>query len=490
MSGRSRLLSASLWSISGNGAQYAVVFFLMVYMARILEPRDFGLMATVSVGLDLGTRIARWGQVELLQQKRWQSDEARNQSLRFSLGIAVVCCALFIALAEPVAAYYHSEELRLMIYLCAPVFLFSATGSTAEAVLRSSYKFKVLAFRSTVATLIGAATAILFATMGYGALALAVQRIVQAAVSGLWVWTAVDWRPSFKLNIPWSKGLMSEGASVMAGTLMPVAVPRSIDLLVGFFMGPATLGLMRVAFRVNDFAGQMVVMPLVSVANADLSAKTHDDVAMCKAYLRLTQASALLMSPILIGLSLVAAEAIPFIFGPHWKGSVPFVQIIGLLGIIAPLNYYFAPAMVALGRSRLILRQGVAQIVLGIGLTLVAAQFSLVAIAISHVVRAVIICVVNIFELRRYMRLSPVDLAKSMVPPVVGTFGMAAAVIGARMTGIEALPAFPRLVLLTGIGALTYGLCLALVMAAGLWPDSRELLARLLGRVRREPVLR
>lgn len=490
MSGRSRLLSAALWSITGNGAQYAVVFFLFVYMARILEPRDFGLMATVTVGLDLGTRVARWGQVELLQQPRWQSDDARNQSLRFSLVIAILCCALFLALAEPLAAHYQSEQLRWMIYLCAPVFLFSATGSTAEAVLRRSYKFKVLAFRSTVATIIGALAAISFATLGYGALALAIQRVVQAAVSGLWVWTAVDWRPSLRLRIPWSKGLMSEGASVMAGTLMPVAVPRSIDLLVGFFMGPVTLGLMRVAFRINDFAGQMVVMPLVSVANAELSGKTHDDVAMCRSYLRLTQASALLMSPILVGLSLIAPEAIPFLFGPHWTGSVPFVQIIGLLGLIAPLNYYFAPAMVALGRSRLILRQGVVQIALGIALTLIAAQYSLVAIAVSHVLRAIIICAINIVELRRYMRLAPADLMRSMAPPALGTLALALAIMGTRMAGVEALPDFVRMLLLIGVGALAYGVSLALIMASGRWPDSSELAARLLRRFRRRPALR
>ncbi len=142
-----------------------------------------------------------------------------------------------------------------MMMICAPIFLFSATGSTAEAVLRREFRFNVLAFRSTVATLIGALVAIIFVHLGFGALTLAIQRLVQAVCSGLWIWTAVDWRPSLRLRLGWSGRLVREGGSVMLGTLLPVSVPRITDLLVGLFMGPTVLGLMRVATRINEFVG-------------------------------------------------------------------------------------------------------------------------------------------------------------------------------------------------------------------------------------------
>lgn len=478
---RRRLLSSSAWAIAGNSGQYVVVFFLLVYLAHILSPRDFGLMATVSIGLDLGTRIARWGQVELLQQERYRTDAARNQSLRLSLAIALACCALFVALARPAGVYFGSPELEIMIYMCAPVFLFTATGSTAEAVLRSEFRFKLLAYRSTVATLIGAGAAIAMANMGYGALTLAVQRLVQACVSGLWIWTAVDWRPSVRRHIGWSGALATEGASVMAGTLMPIAVPRTIDLFVGFFMGPVMLGLMRVAFRINEFVGQLVVMPLVSVANAELSATARDKLAMRRSYLRLTQASALLMCPALIGLTLVAEEAIPFIFGKQWLGAVPFVEIIGLLALVAPINYYFASAMIALGQSRTVLRQGAVQLALGAGLTLGAAQHSLVAIAWAHVARGAIVGVLNMRDMHRHMGLLVGALLRSMAVPWLATAVMAAGIVAARATlPLDAVFGPVRLLLLIGVGGASYAVAIGVIARIGLWPDHASMLRQIM----------
>ena len=218
---KSRFASAAFWSIAGSGVQYGVVFLLLVYLAHVLTPRDFGLMATVTIGLDLGTRIARWGQAELLQQKRYRNDEALNQSFRFSLVIGAVWTVIFVIMAHPLGEIYKSPELATLTFMCAPVFLFSATSATAEAVLRREFRYDVIAFRNTISTLLGAGVAIVMTCYHFGAEALAMQRIVQTAFSAIWIWTAVDWRPTFKWRVSPVPGLAREGTNIMAGTLYP-----------------------------------------------------------------------------------------------------------------------------------------------------------------------------------------------------------------------------------------------------------------------------
>lgn len=467
---RSKLARAAFWSITGNSGQYIVTFLLLVYLAHVLQPRDFGLMATVSIGLDLGTRIARWGQVELLQQMRHRNAQSYDQSFRLSLAIAAGFALLFIVIARPVGRVYHSDQLALMVYLCAPVFLWSAASSTPEAILRTEFRFGVLAFRNTMATLAGAAVAIVLARQGYGPLALALQRVVQSVVSGVWVWTAIAWRPSLQRSVGWSPTLLRDGGHVMGGTMMPLIVPRSVDLFVSFALGPVQLGLMRIAFRINDFVAQLVVVPLVGVASAQLNHVSGNMAATRRSYLRLTQASAALVCPVLIGMTLVAPEAVPIIFGERWRACVPIVQVIGLLGLAAPINYYFASVMVALGQSRLVFRQGVFQVVLGVVLSAAAAQVSLVALAVAHVVRGGLVSIYNIYDLRRHMQLGLRELCRSMAPPYLGTLAMSIVVIALRFPLTGAVSPFVMLTTLGVAGALAYLAAIWLGGVAGFWP--------------------
>jgi PST family polysaccharide transporter len=465
--------------------QYVVSFGLLVYLAHALEPRDFGLIATVSIGLDLGTRISRWGQVELLQQERYRNDEARNQSFRLSLLVGVVFTVLFLLLAKPVGAAYHSSQLTLMMLICAPVFLLSAPGATAEALLRTEFRFNLIAVRNSVTAVAGAAVAVVLIHQGYGVVGVAIQRVIQSCVSSAWVWSGVKWRPKFFGRIAWSPRLFHEGTHIMFGTLMPLLVPRSVDLFVGAFIGASQLGLMRVGTRINDFVGQIVVMPLVSVANTHLSTLCDDLAAMRRSYLRMTQTSAALMCPALIGLSLVAPEAVPIIFGHKWAGAVPFVEVIGLLGIVAPINYYFSPVMMALGQSRLVLRQGFIQVVLGMGLAFVGAMISLFAVAVANVLRGTIIAIWNLLELKRAMKLDMRDVAAHLAPPYLGTLAMAAVVLALRiLLGSEVAP-LERLIVLSASGAAVYGVVVLAGGRVGLWPARASLQIAALIRPRR-----
>jgi O-antigen/teichoic acid export membrane protein len=473
----SKLLRASFWAIAGGASQYVAVFFLLIYLAHVLQPRDFGLMATVTVFLDLGMQIARWGQLELLQQQRYRNDEARNQSLRLSLAIAVVFAGLFVIGAGPLGHAYRSAQLTRMMYICAAVFPIYAVGSIAEAILRSEFRFRLLAFRNTVVTLIGSGVAIFLATRGFGPLTLAIQRLAQVSMAAVWVWTAVAWKPRVLGRVAFSWPLFREGASVMFGTVLPLIVPRTVDLLVGFMLGPTSLGLMRVAYRINDFVSQMLVLPLVQVANAQLSGLSADLEAMRRSYLRLTQASAAMMCPVLIGLALVANEAIPLIFGEKWRGCVPLVQIVSLVALVAPVNLYFSSAMVALGHSRLVLRQGLFQLVVGIALAAAAAQISLQAVVIAHVVRATLVCVLNIFDVRRRMELRLRTLWHYMASPYLSTLAMALGVTLARhLLGGAASPLL-TLCVLGAVGGAVYVAALWSGSRMGLWPAHASLLA-------------
>lgn len=476
----SRVARASFWAIAGGMSQYLITFGLLVYLARVLSPRDFGLMATITIGLDLGMQIARWGQVELLQQSRYKTDEARNQAFRISIAIALCFAAIFVAVAPALARAYESPELATMLYLCAPVFLFSSASATAEGILRSEFRFQTLAYRGSATALIGGAVAIWLAVSGYGALALAAQRFVQAAISVVWVWSAVAWRPNFRTKSAFSRMQLTDGASTMTGALLPILVPRSIDLFVSVMLGPAALGLLKIAFRIFEFVGQLAIMPLVGVANAQLARFADDPSGLRQSYLRFTQVSASLICPMMIGFAIVAPEAVPILFGNNWSSSVPLVQMVSILALTAPPNYFFPAAMIAIGQSRLVLRQGMFQVVVGLVLAAIASQYSLTAVLISQIIRGVLLTGYNFFDLHRFADMRLREIMRSMAPPYTATAVMAVAMIAARIALTDKLPPLYLLLALVPIGSFAYVVTILIGVRLRIWPDFLLAIRRLL----------
>lgn len=476
---KSRLAYASMWAIAGSGLQYLVLFVLLAYLTRVLQPRDFGLMATLSIGLDLGLRVARWGQIELLQQPQFRTDAARNHAFRLSIGLASIMALLFVAAAWPLGQYFASPELTVMSYLCAPVIVLAAAGSTAEAILRNEFRFQQIAYRNTVSTLIGGAVALLLAVRGYGAIALAVQQLVQAGLGAIWVWAAIAWRPSFASKPTYVAATARQGGSIMMASLLPQLIPRSFDLWVGLMLGPVALGIMRVANRFNDFVGQMVSIPLNGVASVQFSTMSDDVRALRWSYLQMTQASAAIICPVIVGVGLVAPEAVPLLFGSNWDASIPIVQISSLLALTMPISYYFAPAMVALGGRQILVRQSLFDVGVGVTAAIVAAGISLQAVAVAMVLRSAFTSTCNARDLHVHMHLSIRDLARNLAPPYTATLAMVVSVTVARFELVSNMSQLITVVILANVGAIAYLGTLLIGAQLGLWPNYIDAIKRL-----------
>lgn len=469
--------------MAGNGLQYVLLFVVFVYLTRILQPRDFGLMAMLSIGLDLGLRIARWGQIELLQQPRNRTDSARNHAFRLSLGIACVPSLMFGIAAWPLGQYFGSTELTIMAYLCAPVILIAAAGSTAEAILRNEFRFETIAYRNTVCTLIAGAIATLLAIRGFGAVALAAQQLIQATLGAIWVWLATDWRPSVARRSWYDPEAARHGASIMIGSLLPQLIPRSFDLFVALLLGPIALGTMRVANRFNDFLGQLVVIPLAGVASTQFATLAGEPSAMRWSYLQLTQASAAMICPLIIGVGLVAPEAVPLLFGPKWGSSIPIVQILSLLALATPISLYFAPAMIAIGKRSVVVRQSILDVIIGLAVATVAACISLKAVAVAAVARCVFTSLCNAADLQRHLKLALGDLARHLLPPYAATLVMTASVTATRMALAGHDSPFATLMILSLVGAASYVATIIVGAHLRFWPSYTDALARLLPQV-------
>ena len=189
---------------------------------------------------------------------------------------------------------------------------------------------------------------------------------------------------------------------------------------------------------------------------------------MKRAYLRLTQFMVLGSLPMYFGLGAVADVFVPLILGTKWAGAIIVIQLMSFSRIAAPVNYFFGPAMIAVGKTRVVLRQAIAQVFMTIVLIAIGSFFGLIGVLVAITARAIIVAAYNVYALRKRSdsRRWPCSVFS---PPTVACGAMVVAVEIAKLAFAGSFAPVWMLIFLVAIGGVTYGASLLLGDIIGLW---------------------
>lgn len=465
----------SLYMVIGNGGQMIASLGVFLYLARILSPTDFGAMGLAAAIVDLLTVLARWGQVEGLLQRGADDQRVRSTSFWLLVAIGLTNLAVIAVLAEPVAWLTGTMVVAPVMLLLAGVPLIGCLGQVNEAILRHEMRYRGIAIRNVLATVAGAAAAAILATLDFGVYALAAQKLVFTIVYTLSVLVARPWMPSFAFVRNEARRLLGIGFDVTINNTLQMANGRIVDLSIGFFLGVVALGMTRVAWRLYDFALQLIIAPLSSVSYSLFARVRHDAEALRQSYLQYVELITLIAAPIFAGVSLVSRDAIVLLAGEQWEGSASVLAFLSLSVLASCMSMIFSPVMVATEQTATIRRQALLQAISNVILTVAAAQISVMAVVLAYVARMYVFAAWNVLLMNRSTDVTLWAFVKRVRPILLALGGLVAAGLSARAYAAPASE-LVRLLAVSAAGAVGYLGVLVLGDKLGLW---RGFVARL-----------
>ena len=413
---------------------------------------------------------SRWGQVEVLQRQPNLSDRMLSTSfwLLTAGGLAIT---LIIAAGAQVITFALPGQALFgwVLLMLAPIVGLRAWNAVPEAILKRRFDYRSLAARTWVATLLGGFCGGYLAYRGLGIYSLIAQRLVTAVIGTITSWTVLKWHPRLSFDRTEAGYLVRTGADVMGAGFASVLNQRIAEGMTGFGLGAAQLGLLRLTGRLFDFIAQGTVQPVSNVALSTFSQLQHDREAMKRAYLRLTQFMVLGSLPMYFGLGAVADVFVPLVLGTKWAGAIIVIQLMSFSRIAAPVNYFFGPAMIAVGKTRVVLRQAIVQVFMTIVLIAIGSFFGLVGVLVAITARAIIVAAYNVYALRKEIGLETLAVLGVLVPPTAACGAMVVAVEVAKRAFAGSFAPVWMLIFLVAIGGVTYGASLLLGDIIGLW---------------------
>jgi PST family polysaccharide transporter len=241
-------------------------------------------------------------------------------------------------------------------------------------------------------------------------------------------------------------------------------------LFIGAVLGPASLGLYSIGFRLPE----LLVMNLTLVAGRVLfpafASVAHH--ALPQAFLVSLRYTVMISLPLAVGLAALAHPVIVAVFGAKWQGSVTPMRVLALYALARTLNIPAGTAYKAAGRPQVLLALGIPRLVVLVISIALLVDRGIVAVAACQVGAALLVALLSTMLAVRLLSLSWRQLGSALWPPLV-----AAAPMGAIMLAVaEVLAPWPALVAGTLLGAGVY--------VAVLWLVAREALRHLWVRLR------
>jgi O-antigen/teichoic acid export membrane protein len=349
---RQRTISSGLITAAAQGVQFFLNLAYIMVLARLLTPREFGLVAMVTIVMDF-LRIFQDPGLSTATVQRQQISHAQVSNL-FWVNVSVGGLAtLLVAASAPAIAWFYREPQLVGITLALSVtFLLSSSAVQHIALLNRQMRFGMIAMINVVSLFTGYLTGIGMALHKYGYWSLVGASVIQAAVSLVLALLISRWRPRLPSRRTETLGLLSFGANITVGTLI-YSLARSADsLLIGRLFGAAAVGLYSRGSILLMRPVQQFILPINAVLVPALSRIQDQHDRYRRTFLQVFEAIAL-MTFLFTGLCLALSRPLTLaVLGPKWEAASVIFAGFTLAALSYPLINAFTWLLASQGRGK------------------------------------------------------------------------------------------------------------------------------------------
>jgi len=382
---RQRTLSGLGWSGANQILGAVLQFGISVFLARLLNPRDFGLIGMVLVFTGFASSLSEMGLGASLVQKRALSDRHLNTVFWVNVAAGTLLSILFLLIAPLIALFYQEPVLRLLTAVLSLNLILGSLNVVQNALLVRSLNFRSKFWIGSVGIAISGIVGIAMAFSGAGVWSIVGQSITSTVIQVAVMWRLSPWRPKFSFDLYAFKELIHFGGNLMGSSIFHYW-GRNIDkLLIGRLLGSSALGIYTLADNLMRLPISNVTDITSAVMFPALSAMQDDVESVKRTYLRATRMIALLTFPMMIGLIILAEPTILAVYGEKWNEAVGIVQVLCFSGMAQSIYFTGGWIFLSQGRTDIVLRWSIYSTLVRVVGVFVGAQWGLMGVAWAYV---------------------------------------------------------------------------------------------------------
>jgi teichuronic acid exporter len=312
-----------------------ITWGLTIFTVRLLQPSDYGIVATAGLFTILAGLLLDCGLSAVLVACRELPGKVQGAAASALLLLSLVL-ALAVVLVAPLGAlFFKNPALIAVLRVCALQLPLAALAVVPVAVLSRGMNFRQIAIAQSVASLLQGVATLALARFGAAYWSLIYGTLLGAALKALAAWLFLAERPPFNLQFGLLRPLLRSGGQMLGQRLLYFVSGDFDTFLLGRLAGAAVLGPYSLAKTASHSALDQIAGTVNQVALPSF-AKLTDIEAQRAGLVAMISAAGALLFPLFWLLGAIAPVALPLVFGPRWSALVfPFTAFTVMLPLRA-----------------------------------------------------------------------------------------------------------------------------------------------------------
>ncbi len=341
------------WNSAAQLYRQGWTFLVLIILARLLNPKDFGLIGMTTVFIQFFNMFLTMG----FESSIIQSEELSHNSISslFWLNIIMGILLVFIAVifSPLVSLFYNIKELSSIFSVLSLSFIFGSFSIVPRGLLTKKFHFKAITLVDSVSATLSGISAVIMAVLGFGYWSLVFKQVSFSFFSSVGYWYSLKWRPKLHFNFGEIKHHLNFSINVFIFNILNFVSRRSDVLVIGKFLGAEQLGFYMMAYDIivrplSQIMGifSKTVFPIFAEHQKDL--KKFQNI-----YIHVTYIMLIIIAPILIFSAIIAPVLLPNLLGTKWINAVNIFQIIAIGSVFTVLGSPVGNIFLAKGRPDL-----------------------------------------------------------------------------------------------------------------------------------------
>lgn len=442
-----------------------VNFVGALYLLRILEPTDFGVVALAMLLVGALSLFADLGMGPALIYSSHNRNTVAFQAFVMSTVFSATLSLLIYINADYFAGLLGAPEISPVLAYMA-FYLFIATASTIPfCSLRKDLRFKQIGFITFFSAITVTLVQLCFAFFGFGLWSLvfgAIAGVTVKAALAWWFCSERYWLKPARWDWQVHRDLLRFGLQTTGTGIISYAYSNFDDWLIGRVLGTTALGYYTKAYDLTHKTTNQISRNIIGVVFFPAYARLRNDLErLTRAYLKSLGFVLIVMTPLGLGMLILAPDLVRILFGEKWLPMVPVMQIYAVVILTRPISENSAPLFQSLGKPGFNFRAGLLVLVILVPLSLLFVADGITGVALAVAIAHFSGMCFNVYQANSLLTGTAIQSIRLMISIFACGLLMAVVLImlKAQLTNSGAsIVELHDLLILIAVGALSYGL--------------------------------